>query len=103
MRRAAFLDRDGTLIHDPGYLGAPEGVVILDGAAEALVLLRQAGFLLVVITNQSGVARGFYEEPAVHAVNQRMRELFAYADARATLDHIYYCPHAPADLCLCRK
>ena len=102
-RPAAFLDRDGTLIHDPGYLGDPAGVVLLDGAATALAALRRAGYVLVVISNQSGVARGFYEEAAVDAVNARMRELFIAADPDARLDAIYYCPHGPDASCSCRK
>lgn len=103
MRRAAFLDRDGTLIHDPGYLGDPSGVVLLDGVAEAIALLRSAGFLIVVITNQSGVARGMYDESALHAVNQRMRALLLEQNPYAAIDAIYYCLHKDADACDCRK
>lgn len=103
MRRAAFLDRDGTLIHDPGHLGDPEGVILLAGAAQAVALLRQAGYVIVVVTNQSGVARGYYDEAAVHAVNRRMRELFLREDAQAVIDAIYHCPHGPDGGCDCRK
>lgn len=103
MRRAAFLDRDGTLIHDPGYLGDPQKVLILEGVPEAIVRLRRAGFLTVVVTNQSGVARGFYDELALHAVNQRMTELLLAAHPEARLDAIYYCLHATEDGCDCRK
>ena len=60
MIRAAFLDRDGTIIADKDYLGDPAGVVLLPGAAEGLRLLQSSGYKLLVVTNQSGVARGFY-------------------------------------------
>jgi D,D-heptose 1,7-bisphosphate phosphatase len=102
-RPAAFLDRDGTLIHDPGYLGDPAGVILLDGSVAALAALRRAGYLLVVISNQSGVARGFYDEAAVAAVNARMQELLIAGDPDARLDAIYYCPHGPEASCDCRK
>jgi D-glycero-D-manno-heptose 1,7-bisphosphate phosphatase len=103
LRRAAFLDRDGTLIDDPGYLGDPAGVVLLPGVAEAIARLRAAGFVTVVVSNQSGVARGLFAPAAVHAVNQRMAELLLAAHPQAHLDAIYFCPHGPTDGCLCRK
>lgn len=103
LRRAAFLDRDGTLIADPGYLGDPAGVVLLPGAATAISQLRQAGFLTVVVSNQSGVARGYFDTGAVQAVNRRMAELLRAADARAGIDAFYFCPHGPDDGCSCRK
>lgn len=103
LRRAAFLDRDGTLIADPGYLGDPAGVVLLPGVATALMQLRAAGFLTVVVSNQSGVARGYFDAAAVQAVNRRMAELLQAADARAGIDAFYFCPHGPDDGCSCRK
>lgn len=103
LRRAAFLDRDGTLIADPGYLGEPEGVILLPGVAAALAELRAAGFLTVVVSNQSGVARGYFDTAAVEAVNRRMTALLASAHAQARIDAIYFCPHGPADACGCRK
>lgn len=103
MRRAAFLDRDGTLVHDPGYLGDPAAVRILPGVAPAIVALRAAGYLIVVVTNQSGVARGFYSEAAMHATNARMCDLIRDLDAQATVDAIYCCMHSDADGCDCRK
>ncbi len=102
-RPAAFLDRDGTLIHDPGYLGDPAGVVLLDGAAAAVAALQRAGYVVVVLSNQSGVARGLYDEAAVAAVNARMCELLRKAEPAARIDAIYYCPHGPAGSCDCRK
>ncbi len=102
-RRAAFLDRDGTLIFDPGYLADPEKVVLLEGAAESVALLRRAGYLPIIISNQSGVARGMYDESAVAAVNKRLCELLVAAHPLALIDAIYYCPHGPDDDCPCRK
>lgn len=102
-RPAAFLDRDGTLIADPGYLSDPAGVVLLPGTAAALALLRAAGFLTVVVSNQSGIGRGYYGGDTVLAINQRMEALLHAEHAEARLDAIYYCPHAPTDGCSCRK
>lgn len=103
LRRAAFLDRDGTLIADPGYLGDPAGVVVLPGTAAAIAALREAGYLVVVVSNQSGVARGLFPASAVHAVNRRMAELLRAEDPRAEIDAVYFCPHGPDDGCACRK
>jgi D-glycero-D-manno-heptose 1,7-bisphosphate phosphatase len=88
---AVFLDRDNTLIEDPGYLRDPAQVRLLDGVAGSLWRLRQAGYEIVVASNQSGVARGLITEEQVQAVNDRMRELLRSDDA--DVDAIYYCPH----------
>ncbi len=101
MRKAVFLDRDNTLIEDVPYLSDPSGVRILTGAAEALCEFRNAGFMLVLVTNQSGIGRGMYSDEDMHAVNDRMRELFA--DEGVSFDGVYYCPHAPEQPCACRK
>jgi D-glycero-D-manno-heptose 1,7-bisphosphate phosphatase len=92
-RRAVFLDRDGTLIHDPGYLGDPEGVRLLPGVSESLRALVRAGFLLVVVTNQSGIARGRYSVERYEAVAERLRATLEGegVDLAAT----YYCPYHP--------
>ncbi|HKA91991.1 MAG TPA: HAD family hydrolase [Haliangiales bacterium] len=103
MRPAAFLDRDGTIIDDPGYLGDPGGVRLLPGAAEAVAALAAAGYTVVVVTNQSGVGRGLYDEAAVEAVNRRVGQLLVAADPRARIERFYHCPHVPAELCECRK
>lgn len=107
-KRAVFLDRDGTLIVDRNYLSTPDGVVLIDGAAEAVRCLSESGFWIVMVTNQSGVARGMFPEDAVHIVNQRVQELLDRENAH--LDAIYYCPHHPhgtipqyARVCDCRK
>jgi histidinol-phosphate phosphatase family protein len=96
-----FLDRDGTLIEDRHYLADPAGVTLLPGVAEGLRLLRDAERRLVVLTNQSGVGRGFFTEAHVHAVHERMVELLLAKGV--ALDAIYFCPHAPEAACPCRK
>lgn len=107
-RPVVFVDRDGTLIEERGYLAEPDGVRLLAGAASALARLREAGWAVVVLSNQSGVARGYFGLAAVERVHRRLRELLA--EAGATIDGIYYCPHLPAaagspfgGVCLCRK
>lgn len=91
--RAVFLDRDGTLIHDPGYLDDPEGVELLPGVAESLRALGQAGFLLVVVTNQSGIARGRYTQARYEEVAARLAQIFR--EGGVELDATYYCPYHP--------
>jgi heptosyltransferase-2 len=90
-RPAAFLDRDGTIIEDLGYLGDPERIQFIPGALEALRALQGSGYRLVVVTNQAGVARGLITEADVRRVNRRLQELLA--DAGISLDGVYYCPH----------
>lgn len=105
---AVFLDRDGTLIHDAGFLRHPSQVRLFSGSAEALKLLRRAGFYLFVVSNQSGVARGYFPESAVRKANQRVQSLLK---ARGTgIDRFFYCPHFPqgkvkslSRTCPCRK
>jgi histidinol-phosphate phosphatase family protein len=93
MRRpAVFLDRDGTLVEDVPYLHDPERLVLLPGV-EALAGLAAAGYALVVVTNQAGVARGLYDEAAVAAVHRRLRRLLAAAGVE--LDAVLHCPHHP--------
>ncbi len=91
--KAVFLDRDDTLIEDPGYINDPDQVKLLDGAAEALVELKNLGYKLVVITNQSGVARGIVTEKVLAEIHERMRQLLAQENA--FIDDIYYCPYHP--------
>ena len=102
-RRAAFLDRDGTLIEDRHYLGDPSGVVLVGGAAAAVRRLNEAGVPAVVITNQSGIARGYFTEADYARVEQRVHELFAAEGAR--IEATYHCPHHPevSGACECRK
>lgn len=103
MRFAAFIDRDGTLIHERGDLGDPDGVELIPGAAEALARLKAAGLPVILVTNQSGIARGLFTEDDFRAVQDRLVELL---DAEGVeLDAVYHCPHHP-DVngpCDCRK
>jgi D-glycero-D-manno-heptose 1,7-bisphosphate phosphatase len=102
-RRAVFLDRDGTIIEDEGYIADPVSVRLLPGAAEAIARLNGAGVPVIVVTNQSGIARGLLDEAAYAATARRLDELLAAAGAR--IDGHYHCPHHP-DLtgpCECRK
>ena len=105
-RRAVFLDRDGTLIEDVGYLGDPAGVRVLPAVREALVEMRAKGWLLIVVTNQSGVARGLYSPDDFHRVMDRVTTLLG------PFDGVYACFHIapPAGVvpeysvvCECRK
>ena len=93
-RRAVFLDRDGVLIEDTGYPDDPAAVALLPGAAGALRLLRAAGWSLVVVSNQSGVARGRFSLSRLGEIHDRLLELLAREGA--TLDALYYCPHHPS-------
>src|SRR4028119_578169 len=96
MKRAAvFFDRDNTLIANDGYLGDPKGVVLVEGAAEAVARARSLGFAVVVFSNQSGVARGMFSEEAVHAVNQRLDEMLLDENAQAVIDRHEFCPYHP--------
>ena len=107
-RPAAFLDRDGVLNVDHGYVHRPEQLEWVAGAPESVRLLNEAGYYVLVITNQSGVARGFFDEAAVKAFHAHMQN--ALAEKGAHIDAYYYCPHHPegtvkafAMACTCRK
>jgi D-glycero-D-manno-heptose 1,7-bisphosphate phosphatase len=94
-RPAVFFDRDNTLIVSDGYLGDPSQVVLVEGAADAVARVRALGFAAVVISNQSGVARGMFDEEAVRAVNARMDELLRAENANAVIDRHEFCPYHP--------
>jgi len=96
-----YLDRDGTLNFDPGYLNQPEQLRLLPGAGQAVARLNRAGFKAVVLSNQSGLARGLITQDQLEAIHQRLRELLAEDGAR--LDGIFVCPHHPDEGCACRK
>lgn len=102
-RPAVFLDRDGTLIRERDYLSDPEDVELVDGTVEALRDLRQAGYYLIVTTNQSGIARGYYTEEDYRAVADRLDVLLRRAGT--PVDATFYCPHHPEETgpCSCRK
>lgn len=104
-RRAVFLDRDGTVVDDPppGFLHEPAKVRLLPGAGEAIRRLNDAGWIVVTVSNQAGIARGLYPASAYQAVQDRLAELLAEHGAR--LDAAYFCPHHPefTGPCECRK
>jgi D-glycero-D-manno-heptose 1,7-bisphosphate phosphatase len=107
-RPAAFLDRDGVLIFDTGYVHAPSACRWIAGAHEAVRELNDRGYLVFVVTNQSGVARGLYDEAAVRNLHAWMNEELARSGAH--VDAFYYCPHHPEAgidayrrVCSCRK
>ena len=91
--KAVFVDRDDTVIHDPGYLSDPSGVKLMPGAAEALRRLADAGYMVVLVTNQSGIARGLLTEETLIAIHTELVRQLAAKGAR--LDGIYYCPFHP--------
>ena len=91
MNKAFFLDRDGVINVDVDYLHRPEDVVLIPGTAEAVNRIHAAGYLAVVVSNQSGVARGMFTMDAVKSVEKRIGELLA--EQGAALDAFYYCPH----------
>ena len=101
--RAVFLDRDGTIVEDPGFLHDPGKVRLLPGAGEAIHRLNQGGWFVITVSNQSGIARGLYDATAYGAVQRRLVELLALHGAR--LDGAYFCPHHPeiTGPCECRK
>jgi len=96
-----FLDRDGTLNPDPGYIQSPDQLELFLGVPEALGTLKAEGARLIVVTNQSGIARGFLSVEDLKRVHAKLRQLLD--NAGVALDAIYYCPHHPADGCRCRK
>lgn len=106
--RAIFIDRDGTLNEDIGYVSTPDELILYPWAAEAVRLVNHSEFRAVVITNQSGIARGMYSEETLGKIHERMIDELAREGAR--IDAVYYCPHHPeiGDLnyrvrCNCRK
>ena len=108
LRPAVFLDRDGTVVEEVDYLARPEQLRLIPGAASAIRALNEQGLAVVVVTNQSAIARGMLTEDGLDAIHQRLTDMLAAEGAH--LDAIYYCPHltegdlAPYDRpCDCRK
>ena len=98
---AVFLDRDGTINRDVQYCSRMEDFELLPGAGEAIRLLNENGLKVVVVTNQSGITRGYFSVENLKSIHKKMlRELAGYD---AHVDAIYYCPHHPVDDCACRK
>lgn len=107
-KRAVFLDRDGTINEDPGYLSKTEDFVFLPQGIEGLKILQELGYALVVVTNQSGIARGYFTLDDLEKVHDHMTK--GLEEQGVKLDGIYYCPHHPekglpqyVEKCLCRK
>lgn len=99
MNKAIFLDRDGTINVDYGYVHQPEKFDFIEGVKDTLKELHDMGYLLIVITNQSGIARGYYTKEDVNLLHEQMcSELKGYG---APVEHVYYCPHLSG--CTCRK
>lgn len=100
-RRYVMLDRDGTIIIQKHYLSDPDEVELIPGVGAALCILNEIGLGLVVLTNQSPISRGLFDETRLEMIHKRMAELLA--NENVYLDAIYYCPHIPEDGCNCRK
>lgn len=107
MKQAVFIDRDGTINEEKEYLYRTDEFAFIPGAPQAIRLLNEAGFLVIVVTNQSGVARGYYTEEDVHLLHRHIASQLEQYGAR--VDAWYYCPHHPAGRgsyalpCRCRK
>ena len=100
-KRAVFLDRDGTICEEVNYLSRAEDLRLFSFAAEAVKILNENNFSVISITNQSGIARKFFDENDLREIHQKLENDLAKSGAK--LDAIYYCPHNSADDCLCRK
>ena len=97
-RPAAFLDRDGTLVEEVNFLSKVDDLAVFSYSLEAIRRLKEAGYLIIVVTNQSGIGRGIFEEESMHElhreINRRLENM---------IDAFYFCPHLPCDGCECRK
>ena len=100
-KRYVVLDRDGTVIVERHYLSDPDQVELIPGAAKAMSQLQRMNLGLIIVTNQSGIGRGFFDRPRVDLVHERLSCLLEAEDVR--LDGIFTCPHTPEDDCRCRK
>lgn len=101
MEKAIFLDRDGTINVDVDYLHEPAKLKFVDGAVEALALLKAQGYRLIVISNQSGIGRGYFGAREVELLHGYMNHILQKHNA--AIDAFYYCPHVEQDKCTCRK
>lgn len=97
-RKVAFLDRDGTLIEEVNFLSKVDDLQVFPYTFEAVKLLKDAGFLVFVVTNQSGIGRGIFDTDAMHAIHEELQ-----SQLDGMIDAFYFCPHLPCDGCTCRK
>jgi D-glycero-D-manno-heptose 1,7-bisphosphate phosphatase len=96
--KAVFVDRDGTLVEEVNFLSRVEHLNLFPFTAEAIGLLKESGYLVIVVSNQSGVGRGLFEESAVRTIHEEMQRRLS-----GQLDGLYFCPHLPDEGCECRK
>jgi len=101
LQRFVILDRDGTIIEECNYLSDPDQVKLIPGAAEAMLGMRDDGLGVAVVTNQSGVGRGYFDLDRLEEIHERMCQLLENEGVH--LDGIYFCPHTPYEACICRK
>ena len=97
-QKAAFIDRDGTLIEEVNFLSRAEDLRFFSFTDEAVRLLKENGFLVVVVTNQSGIGRGIFTEAAMHGIHEAIQ-----GELTRKIDAFYFCPHLPDENCACRK
>lgn len=100
-RRFVLIDRDGTINVERHYLSDPDQLELLPGAAEGIRRLKAAGYGVCILTNQSGIARGYFDMERLDQIHRRLSEMLAREGA--AIDGIYICPHGPQDKCVCRK
>lgn len=99
--RAVFIDRDGTINKNTGYIDTPDRFEIYPGVAEGIKKLKKNGYKIIIITNQSGIARGFFTVEKLEKIHEKMKKILS--DDDDIIDAIYYCPHHPDEKCDCRK
>ena len=95
---AVFIDRDGTLIEEVNYLSRIKDLRFFDYTVEAVRMLKENGYLVIVVTNQSGIGRGIFDEAAMRGIHDKIQN-----DLTEKIDAFYFCPHLPTDGCACRK
>ena len=98
---AVFVDRDGTICFDKHYLADPDGLELIPTVTEGIRKLNRAGIPVIVVTNQSGIGRGYFSEETLNTIHERLKEILAKNGAK--VDDIFFCPHLPDAGCFCRK
>lgn len=101
MSRLVLIDRDGTINVERHYLSSPDQIELFDGSAEAIRLLKDLGLNVAVVTNQSAIGRGYFDEARLAEIHERLHQVLS--EAGATVNAVYFCPHTPDDACECRK